>query len=303
MRPTGKINVSFLGGGEPFMAWEVMKKSIEYIRALGDEKRFSIGVTTNGTLLTSEIIDFLYKNVVNVSVSFDILPEIQNVQRPMKNGIDSYEIVNKKLGMLIDRNVIPSIRTTIMPIAADKMADMVEAIHMSYPQIKQIHFEHVTMKDLKYDNYYKIFQKSFWIAREKGKEYGILVKNSITTCMGRLTSRFCYGEMSITPTGDILACHRVSSVNDKLFFNFKYGHASEDGIELNDNALLSTDEFMNCIKDKCKRCFMKYHCAGICSNNAHSYSEEQMEDLCLFIQEMGYEFLFHWVNQALPQNT
>ena len=56
-------------GGEPFLEFELLKKSINYIR--GKHEWFDITVNTNGTLLNREKLDFLLDKDVYVAISFD----------------------------------------------------------------------------------------------------------------------------------------------------------------------------------------------------------------------------------------
>ena len=56
------LEVDFFGG-EPLMNWEVVKKLVEYGRSLEKEydKNFRFTLTTNGTLLNDEILEFVNK--------------------------------------------------------------------------------------------------------------------------------------------------------------------------------------------------------------------------------------------------
>ncbi len=56
-------------GGEPFLEFELLKKSINYIR--GKYEWFDITVNTNGTLLNREKLDFLLDKDAYVAISFD----------------------------------------------------------------------------------------------------------------------------------------------------------------------------------------------------------------------------------------
>lgn len=58
-----------LWGGEPFLYWKTMKPLIEKLREKFSNSTFS--VITNGSLLTDEIIDFIVKYDIRISVSHD----------------------------------------------------------------------------------------------------------------------------------------------------------------------------------------------------------------------------------------
>ena len=78
-----ELDISFLGGGEPTYHWKLLALAILYAREKSALLNLNvrIGFPTNGTLLNEERIRFLAENNVQVGMSFDILPEIQNEQR------------------------------------------------------------------------------------------------------------------------------------------------------------------------------------------------------------------------------
>lgn len=72
----------------------ILKSAKQQASAYG--VRLRIGFPTNATLLNAEKIDFLVKNNVEIGVSFELLPDIQNEQRPFVNSdLDTYLIVEK----------------------------------------------------------------------------------------------------------------------------------------------------------------------------------------------------------------
>lgn len=60
-------------GGEPLMAFDVVKEVVEYARSKEKEynKNFRFTITTNGLLLTDDKIDFINKEMHNVVLSID----------------------------------------------------------------------------------------------------------------------------------------------------------------------------------------------------------------------------------------
>ena len=278
---------TFIGGGEPFADWELLKNCILYIRRTQGKHIAYIGVQTNATLLSKEKIDFLKRYNVKIGCSFDILPNLQNSHRPFENGKKkSFDIVDEAIHMCIDNGVIPHIRSTISKSECGKMPDMVEFAINHYPEIKVIHLEHVSDKGLTWDNYYREFMYNYFEARQIAAKKGIYLKNSITRAVNSLKTRFCSGEMCITTQGDIVACHRVSGEKDNLFQRFNYGKVDK-GVQIYNekldeiNKMFGTKRLM-----KCDNCFCKYHCAGQCCNNKNAYNDNDYEELCRFTQEM-----------------
>jgi uncharacterized protein len=100
------VDICFFGG-EPLLNYPVMKEVVPYARekaAIGG-KRVAFNLTTNGTLLTDEIISFLKEEQIVPVVSVDGPPEYHNRQRPFRNGRGSYDRIHANIQEL--RAVFP----------------------------------------------------------------------------------------------------------------------------------------------------------------------------------------------------
>ena len=279
---------TFLGGGEPTIQWELLKESIEYIRDKGGLMNVSIGIQTNGTLIGADKIVWIKEHKVNVGCSFDVLPHIQNKQRPFLQGdTESFNSVDDCIKTMLREGIIPSIRTTITADCCSLMPEMIRFLAKEYKGVNQVHFEHVSAKGLNWANYYKCFYSSFYVAKRIAKRYGIVLNNSTIKSLDVLRNQFCSGELCVAPNGDIIACHRVSSKNNMYFDEYNYGLVNDDGIYINKNKLHDIcNHYKRYIKEECNYCFGKYHCAGQCFYNKLLYSNEEFNELCKFTQEM-----------------
>ncbi len=278
---------SFIGGGEPCVKWDLLVWAVEYIREKQGNTKVSIGVTSNTTLLNEERVKWLAKNRVHVGCSFDILPEIQDAQRPYASGKGSFADVKKSIGLLAKNKVGFGFRSTITRLAVEKMPEMVEYVAENYPQIKQIHFEHVSAPGLTWDNYYKDFMTYFFKAKKVAAAKNIYLKNSTITSVKTLRNRFCGGEFCVTSTGDIVSCHRVSNDKAAAFERFKYGVVNEEGVFVDEDKAKAVNALYEKKRlEQCESCFAKYHCASQCNNNKLTYSEEDFAELCNFTKEM-----------------
>ena len=102
--PDDKEAAFIFFGGEPLMAFDVIEKSCEYINDTYADRNKSFHITTNGTLLDEEKIDFMIRNKFRVAISIDGGDEIQNKQRPLRNGENSFEAVTKNISYLLQRS-------------------------------------------------------------------------------------------------------------------------------------------------------------------------------------------------------
>ncbi len=75
------------GGGEPLLAWPVIKQVLEYCRiAYGSEFEFRFSINTNASLITPEIAATLKKYRVEIASSLDGLREGNDSVRLTKSG-------------------------------------------------------------------------------------------------------------------------------------------------------------------------------------------------------------------------
>lgn len=91
-------------GGEPLLKYEEI--IVPIVEKYKNQIRF--GITTNGVLLNEDIIDFFYKNNVNVLLSFDGISQVQNKQRS-----NSFEAVLNNIPYLLLRLPNTVMRSTV----------------------------------------------------------------------------------------------------------------------------------------------------------------------------------------------
>ena len=73
------LEVDFFGG-EPLMNWQVVKDLVAYGRSLEEpnHKKFRFTLTTNGILLTDEVMEFANREMANVVLSIDGRKEVND---------------------------------------------------------------------------------------------------------------------------------------------------------------------------------------------------------------------------------
>ena len=92
-------------GGEPLLEFDLLRDMVLFADDLakkkGKEIRYSI--TTNGTLLDDEKIDFFVEHQFMVQVSFDGPKRMHDRYRVFRNGTGSFDIVEKNLRRFVER--------------------------------------------------------------------------------------------------------------------------------------------------------------------------------------------------------
>lgn len=100
------IHISFYGG-EPLLNLDLIRRVVDYAKDKFALKKISFSLTTNGSLINDECVDFFCRNDFKVSISFDGPMHIQNKHRKTANGIDgTFSIVYSNIRRIKDNNPI-----------------------------------------------------------------------------------------------------------------------------------------------------------------------------------------------------
>lgn len=95
-----EVSIGFYGG-EPLLEYDLIHKSIEYINENISGKTVRYSITTNATLLTSEMVDFFNKNNVNLVISLDGPKEVHDKSRRFAgNNSGTFDKVIKNINMI-----------------------------------------------------------------------------------------------------------------------------------------------------------------------------------------------------------
>lgn len=148
-------------GGEALTNWEIIVKSVEYIKQKYSKEFPNIiyTITTNGSLLDSNKINFMLDNKFSIAVSIDGNKEDHDRNRIYANGSKSFDDVYKNIELL-DR---------IYQEKAKNNKDIYRySLIMSYDNLTS--FEETINESLKHKNIYEKFSRINRI-REMGTEY------------------------------------------------------------------------------------------------------------------------------------
>ncbi len=282
-----KAFISLLGGGEPMMTWDLTKYIIEYANERCD--KFGIylwmSLVTNGSILTDEMIELFKKVNIRIAVSFEILEEIQNLQR------GQYAKVDENIQRLIAEGINVRIRSTITRESVKLQKKMIETVLEKYPSIENIILEEVTDED--HFNtpetlraFYSEFLQYFNEAFELGKKHGKHVECSTFRNNNIFIDRFCPGVLCLSPEGTYTSCSRISSPNDKGYEESIYGKISDGKVEIDQQRLEELIRGYDVYsKAECETCFTKWHCGGGCYAHKHIYTQQTIDAICEYKRE------------------
>jgi uncharacterized protein len=91
-----EVNIGFYGG-EPLLEYNLLKRIVEYSNRSFVGKKLTYVMTSNGTLLTDEMIAFLKENKITLMISLDGPKEINDINRIFMDGSGSFEVVAEKI--------------------------------------------------------------------------------------------------------------------------------------------------------------------------------------------------------------
>ena len=96
------VHITFFGG-ETLMNFPLLKQVVEYANGQATERQVKVdySLTTNATLLTPQIIEFLSANRIGVTVSMDGPKELHDQLRVFSNGKGSYDMIAPRVKALI----------------------------------------------------------------------------------------------------------------------------------------------------------------------------------------------------------
>ena len=293
-----EVHIGFLGGGEPFLAWELIQEIVRYSKTKAEQLGLStfLGAVSNGMFSRDKAL-WLTKNFQYLNISLDGMKSIHDKHRPTKNNKGSFDRVIRTINLLNELGFKYSVRSTISSLSIDQMTSIVD-FFIKELNVSRIHFEPLfacgrcrTNADLIPDP--KVFAANF----KKCLDI-VQFSNAELFCsavrLDTLTQSFCgaSGEnFYITPDGFVTSCTEVSSMDEPLaniFFIGKFDHELKKFVFWNERMKFLSSRTVSRMTN-CQHCVAKWHCAGGCpAKAAHSgdiFSTTQLDD-CKIAREL-----------------
>jgi radical SAM protein with 4Fe4S-binding SPASM domain len=300
-----KLFITFLGGGEPMVSWKLLKFGIEYASMLAKAQGISLilEIVSNGSILTEEMLQMFIAHQVRLRISFEVLKDVQNMQR------GQYDKVCKTIDRLSSAGLYIELRAMITPLNLERMTEMVQELIDRFPEISYYMFDPVTDKRTFYnmaetDLFYRKYQQHFFSAMELAQQYGKQLKCAPLRNLNSIVERYCCGELCLTPDGTFTICHRVSSPLDILYEKCVYGKVNGAGrIEFNHGKyrhLIHSDTVYD--NPDCETCFVKWNCGGGCMMQNQEYDKNIRDIICKFTRSFSKELLLRRLNTNTIEN-
>ncbi|WP_440604633.1 thioether cross-link-forming SCIFF peptide maturase [Bacillus sp. GB_SG_008] len=271
------LDVDFFGG-EPLMAWKVVKQIVAYARSKEKEhkKTFRFTFTTNGMLLSDEITDFLNEEMYNVVLSLDGRKEVHDHLRKTVTGKGSYDYIVPKFQEFLEKRGDKEyyVRGTYTRNNVDFTNDIFHIADLGFDKLSM---EPVicdprepyalTDEDLpEIYNQYEILAKEMLKRAEEGNGftfYHYMLDLSEGPCIQKRISGCGSGTeyLAVTPWGELFPCHQFVGDEEYSMGNIWDGITKpETQCQFKENNCYS--------KPECQDCWAKLYCSGGCPANA-----------------------------------
>lgn len=269
------IEVDFFGG-EPLMAFDTVKKTVEYARSIEAEhgKNFRFTITTNGVLLDEDARRYINENMDNVVLSLDGRPAVNDAMRKTVNGQGSYDVIVPKFQKLVETRD-PKLDYYARGTFTGKNLDFAnDVLHIAEAGFDRLSVEPVasqpgsgydlTEQDLpaiyaEYDRLVDIMLEK----RAKGEGFSFfhfMVDLEQGPCVIKRL-RGCgagYEYVAVTPEGDIYPCHQFVGRE-----GYRQGSVLDGSFDLELSRTFAAQNIYS--REKCRDCWAKFYCSGGCS--------------------------------------
>jgi uncharacterized protein len=263
------IQFSLCGAGEPTLNFNLLKQLPDLCKENGFNK-CSFDLTTNGTILTREMIEFFKLNKFEIFISLDGNEKINNSSRIYHNGKGSFKDVNYNMNLLKENNIEFSCKTVIKPDnknLAEVFSFFEEnKIHFIFSIVTNSFNNHFTLKiedlknfeeqmDIIINNYKKLIEENHKIYATK------LLHDIKRIHYGEVNKNGCSASKDgfyLDIDGIIYPCSYHSSSIDLSVGNIYTG--------IDYDKILKNKYFAQPVNNysACKICWLKYLCSGSC---------------------------------------
>jgi uncharacterized protein len=275
-----RVHLTFFGG-ETLLNFKVLKGALAYAKERGAAlgKGVDASLTTNATLLRSEIIDWLVENDVGVTVSMDGGKEQQDQFRVFSNGMGSYDLMLPNVKELLARHRRRPVGARVT--LTKQNLDVLSIYRHLHDELGfwEVGFAPVTtswQRDyaIQDEGFHLMLSQFEQLAQEylettlAGRHHGFSnVRDTLEEVhKGMSKSHPCgagMGLLGVATDGDVALCHRFAGSDSHKLGTVRDGidHAVQD-------AFLASHHIDH--KTDCRTCWARPLCAGGCYHEANT---------------------------------
>lgn len=292
------------GGGEPLLAWQVIKQVLEYCRVTyGSEFEFRFSINTNASLITPEIATTLKEYHVEIASSLDGLREGNDRVRLTKSGDGTFSQITRGFEALAQAGYpLDGVAVTVTEKnfheLDESIVDWAVARGMNNVRIDidvvdmvEIPIENVVAKLIRIRRYAAargVDVPGFWSRPAENLNESTL-ESRVAFCGAVRGNSICVG-----PNGNIYGCGysttQLGSLSEIQSF-----HASNAAYHR------FVRDHLTGVMEMCKGCMIEGQCGGGCNITqefARATKTAKIERMCDFYRRMTQEILLGQLREA-----
>jgi uncharacterized protein len=280
VKPGDRCLITFFGG-ETLLNFKLLRSTLDYARARAQEegKRVDFSLTTNGTLLRADVIEWIAENDVGVTISIDGPREAQNELRVFKNGAPTYDQILPNIKALLARHRSRPVGARVT--LTNRNLDVVGIFRHLKDDIGfwEVGFAPVTssaaagfgIEGADRDRMLEQFQQLAWEWLDyaaQGRHHGF---SNVTETVEEIHKGFAkshpcgagFGLLGVATDGNLGLCHRFAGSEEHRMGNVREGIDRAKQAEFLESHHIAH-------KVDCSSCWARPLCAGGCYHEAHT---------------------------------
>ena len=275
-----RLNIVFFGG-EPLTNVALIKQVVAYAEdaAARSSKAMDFSMTTNATLLSEALIDYLDEHRFGISVSIDGPKVIHDRHRRSVGGRGTYDTVSRKVRLLLDRYRSRPVGARVTLGGGNTEVEEIHAHLRGEIGFHEVGYAPVTaaaeaghaLSEAELAEVHRAFERlgeDYRRAALRGENNGFSNMHQLMTDLheGRRKSLPCgagVGLLAVDAGGDLNLCHRFTGSELPTFGNVATGI---------DAARLGAfvDKAIDREGTHCETCRIRNLCAGGCYHESYS---------------------------------
>jgi uncharacterized protein len=224
-QPGEKIEIGFFGG-EPLLRFEMIQKVVTYIHQQTERspRQIVLSITTNGTILTDEILNFLEREAIDLCISIDGPKRVHDKHRVYRDGRGSFDDVFANLQWALKRLSRVQVNAVYSSDTLDFLPETVATlINTGVPSIHlnpNITAEWDKQAQRSFQRVYREVADLYIDSYRNGREIAInLIDNKIILFLkGGYSAQDMCGmgktQWAFAPSGNIYPCERFIGEDD-----------------------------------------------------------------------------------------
>ncbi len=221
------LSVTFHGAGEPTLEFDFIQRCCEYLEAqIYGRRSVRYSIITNG-VMGKRTLDWLIARKFRFSISVDGIPEVQDLQRPLRGGGRSSPLVEKTVKTIVQSGLPYSVNAVFTSRTYGSMQDSVRYfadLGIRYARLRhaficgRCHDNEIRSLDI--DRYLYNLKQAKQVAQELGVKSAISGYNMTFPHRCGIATGYFAG---VSFEGFVTGCTEVTSKNHPAFNTFKLG--------------------------------------------------------------------------------